>query len=108
MNRASGSGVSIFLIAVGAILYFAVSTSVTGVSLSTIGVILMIVGAVGLVVSFVAFSTSRGRDAHTTVVQGSPPSPVEHDRCPGHRPLITSTNGTTSVPKSLAIVAGDD
>ena len=46
-----GIGTSIFLIAIGAILRFAVHTSVSGVSLHTIGVILIVVGAVGLVVS---------------------------------------------------------
>ena len=43
-----GIGVSLFLIAVGAILDFAVSVHTTGFNLNTMGVILMIVGAVGL------------------------------------------------------------
>ena len=45
-----GHGRSILLIAVGAILRFAVAASVSGVSLATVGVILMIVGAVGLLI----------------------------------------------------------
>jgi len=44
-------GGSLFLIAVGAILYFAVTASISGVSLATVGVILMVVGAIGLVLS---------------------------------------------------------
>jgi hypothetical protein len=44
-------GTSIFLIAVGAILRYAVSASVSGISLPTVGLILMIVGIVGLVLS---------------------------------------------------------
>ena len=40
-------GTSILLIAVGAILRFAVHVSASGLSIHTIGVILMIVGAVG-------------------------------------------------------------
>jgi uncharacterized membrane-anchored protein len=44
-------GTSIFLIAVGAILRYAVTTSVQGVALTTVGLILMIVGALGFVVS---------------------------------------------------------
>jgi membrane-bound ClpP family serine protease len=40
-----GIGAGIFLIAVGAILTFAVHTTVNGISLQAIGVILMIVGA---------------------------------------------------------------
>jgi heme/copper-type cytochrome/quinol oxidase subunit 2 len=42
-------GTSIFLIAVGAILRYAVTATVEGVSLTTVGLILMIVGIVGLV-----------------------------------------------------------
>jgi len=45
------TGISIFLIAAGAILYFAVSTSVSGLNLATVGIILMIVGGLGLAVS---------------------------------------------------------
>jgi hypothetical protein len=44
-----GLGVSIFLIAVGAILTWAVNATVSGLELNTIGVILMIVGIIGLV-----------------------------------------------------------
>lgn len=44
-------GFSLFAIAVGAILKFAVTAQVAGISISTIGVILMVVGAVGLIVS---------------------------------------------------------
>ena len=44
-------GTSIFLIATGAILRYAVTASVSGISLTTIGLILMIVGAVGVVLS---------------------------------------------------------
>jgi Domain of unknown function (DUF6458) len=45
------TGTSLFLIAVGAILRYAVTASVSGVSLATVGLILMIVGGVGLVIS---------------------------------------------------------
>jgi hypothetical protein len=44
-------GTSLFLIAVGAVLRFAVSVSTHGFSIHTIGVILMIVGVVGLIIS---------------------------------------------------------
>ena len=46
-----GIGTSIFLIAVGAILKFAVTADVSGVSLATVGTILIIVGVVGLLIS---------------------------------------------------------
>jgi hypothetical protein len=46
-----GLGTSIFLIAVGAILKYAVTADVEGVEVSTVGLILMIVGVVGLLLS---------------------------------------------------------
>jgi len=48
-----GIGVSIFLIAIGAILRFAVTASVTGINVNTVGVILMVVGVIGLVLSLI-------------------------------------------------------
>jgi hypothetical protein len=54
-------GTSIFLIAVGAILRYAVTFHVSGVSRPTIGLILMIAGAVGLVLSLIYAATARGR-----------------------------------------------
>jgi hypothetical protein len=56
-------GTSLLLIAVGAILRFAVHVSASGFSIHTVGVILMIVGAIGLLISlfFVnAVSARRG------------------------------------------------
>jgi hypothetical protein len=44
-------GASVLLIAIGAILLFAVTTSIAGVSVNTIGVILMVAGGVGLLIS---------------------------------------------------------
>ena len=46
-----GIGTSIFLIAVGAILKYAVTDTFSGIELATVGVILMVVGIIGLVVS---------------------------------------------------------
>ena len=54
-----GIGVSIFLIAVGAILTFAVDATVSGVSIQTVGVILMIAGALGLIVTLMIFGPRR-------------------------------------------------
>ena len=51
-NRARmGFGVSIFLLAVGAILAFAVEVETNGLNINTVGVILMLVGAIGLLAS---------------------------------------------------------
>ena len=56
-----GIGTSIFLIALGAILYFAVSVSADGFNINTIGLILMVVGAIGLAVSLLMASMARRR-----------------------------------------------
>ncbi len=48
-----GIRISVFLIALGAGLSFAVNLTVSGLELDTIGVILMVVGAIGLVASLV-------------------------------------------------------
>jgi hypothetical protein len=55
-----GFGTSIFLIAIGAILDFAVKVQTTGFNLNTIGLILMIVGAIGLVLSLIFWSSWGG------------------------------------------------
>jgi hypothetical protein len=54
-----GIGVSIFLIAVGAILTFAVHATVSGISIQTIGVILMVVGVLGLLTTMLIFAPRR-------------------------------------------------
>jgi hypothetical protein len=46
-----GIGASIFLIAVGAILAFAVNVSVSGLDLAVVGWILMLAGVVGLIMT---------------------------------------------------------
>ena len=58
-----GIGVSVFMLAVGAILAFAVNASVPNANLDLIGVILMIVGGIGLLVSL-AFASSRRDDTY--------------------------------------------
>ncbi len=55
-------GTSIFLIAVGAILRYAVTFHVSGVSRPTIGLILIVAGIVGLVLSLIYMATARGRE----------------------------------------------
>jgi Flp pilus assembly protein protease CpaA len=54
-------GGSLFLIAVGAILAFAVTASVAGVDLQTVGWILMIIGVIGLILGL--FLMNRARSA---------------------------------------------
>jgi hypothetical protein len=64
--------VSLFLIAVGAILTFAVSATAEGFDINTVGVILMIVGGLGLLLSLLFWSSiapfNRG-NGHTTVIR---------------------------------------
>jgi hypothetical protein len=63
-----GIGISVFLIALGAVLAFAVNLTVSGLELQTIGVILMVVGAIGLVASLVMWG---GLTRPRTVVEDS-------------------------------------
>jgi hypothetical protein len=61
-----GIGVSVFLIALGAILAFAVNVAVSGLDLSTVGWILMAAGTIGLVVALATINGWPG--ARTAVV----------------------------------------
>jgi hypothetical protein len=53
-------GVALLLIAVGAILRFAITAHLAGVSIDTVGVILMIVGVVALGIGLVSRFGSGG------------------------------------------------
>ena len=83
-----GIGVSIFLIALGAILAFAVNVSSGGIDLNTIGVILMVVGVVGLAVTMLIMNGGGGGwygGRRTTVVDDGyvdevDPAPVTRRR----------------------------
>jgi hypothetical protein len=56
-----GISLSIFLIAAGAILAWAVNAEVSGIDIQVAGAILMVVGAVGLIVSLIFWSSWRER-----------------------------------------------
>jgi len=67
-----GIGVSLFFLAAGAILKYAINVNnPSGVNLNTIGVILMIVGAVGVILSMAFWSRLGfgGRGRRETVVE---------------------------------------
>ncbi len=73
-----GIGVSLILIAVGAVLTWAVNATVSGLNIHTVGVILMIVGIVGLLLSLMFWSSwggpaGWGRRRTTYVDDGGPP-----------------------------------
>ena len=65
-----GIGVSIFLIAIGAILKYGVDqNAVSGVNLDTIGIILMIVGAIGLIWALIAMAATSRRAGRDTIIE---------------------------------------
>jgi hypothetical protein len=73
-------GASLVLIAIGAILKFAVTKQVSGINLNTVGVVLMIVGIVGLALTLILMNTRRRtdvvhRNGSTTYVE--PVDPVD-------------------------------
>lgn len=57
------TGLSLILIAAGAVLTFAVTATVTGIDITAVGVILMVVGIIGLMLSllFLASFAPFGR-----------------------------------------------
>jgi hypothetical protein len=58
-------GTSTFLVAVGAIMRYAVTVQGNGFNVAMVGAILMIVGLVGAVVTLAVFASSRRRTAFT-------------------------------------------
>lgn len=70
--RNGGIGGSLFLVALGAILYWAVTVEAEGFNINTIGLILMIVGIVGLILTLImtASATRTEReDTDVTIVE---------------------------------------
>ena len=72
-------GASLVLIALGAIVKYAVTTSVSGVSLSTVGVVLMVVGLIGLVLSIIVASSARRTDVVHHTARGDFADPASGD-----------------------------
>jgi hypothetical protein len=64
-----GIGVSLLLIAAGAVLIWAVHATVGGVDIHTIGWILLIVGAVGALLSLIFWSSWGGPPQRDRVVE---------------------------------------
>ena len=60
-----GIGASVFLLAVGAILTFALNVEISGVDLDMVGWVLMAAGAIGLVVTLIIWG-GRRREVVTT------------------------------------------
>ena len=67
-----GIGVSLLLIAVGAVLAFAFHVTTSGFNINTIGIILLVVGAVGALISLIFWSSWGGfgsARSETTVIE---------------------------------------
>jgi hypothetical protein len=64
-------GASLFLIAVGAILHFAVTATISGIDIQVVGTILMVIGVLGFLISIFLYLQAR-RDYAT---RGGPPPP---------------------------------
>lgn len=62
-------GASIFLIAVGAILKFAVTYTVAGIDIQVVGVILMIAGGIGLLLGLFLMAQAKRTPVNQQVVQ---------------------------------------
>ena len=75
--KVMGISTSIFLIATGAILDYAVDVRTSGINLHTVGAILMIVGIVGLLLSLLFWSSWGGWGFRRDV--------VVHDEVPRRR-----------------------
>jgi hypothetical protein len=101
-----GIGVSLLLIAVGAVLTWAVTATANGIDVNTVGVILMVVGLAGLVLSLMFWSSWGGprfarREAY---VEGAAPvatrrsyvedAPVERRTVVEDQPVATSRRRT--------------
>ncbi|HEY0487774.1 MAG TPA: DUF6458 family protein [Mycobacteriales bacterium] len=76
-----GIGASIFLLALGAILAFAVDFNISGVDIHVVGWILMVVGVIGLVLTLVVWGPRRRaatvvRESRYVDDPGNPPPPA--------------------------------
>jgi hypothetical protein len=74
-----GIGTSIFLIALGAILAFAVNADVSGIEIATVGLILIVAGVLGLLISLLYANMARGR---------ATAAPVQRERVVERDPLL--------------------
>jgi hypothetical protein len=101
MMRETGIGTSLLLIAIGAVLAFAVNLQTTGLDLNAVGVILMVVGLVGLVFSMIVlegmFAVGRRNvphyyDEHVHEPEMTPPH--EHRQADTHDIVYEDPRGT--------------
>lgn len=67
--RTGGIGGSLLLIALGAILYWAVSVEAEGIDINMVGLILLVVGIVGLILTLIMTASSKDNDKDVTIVE---------------------------------------
>jgi hypothetical protein len=91
-----GIGVGLVLVAIGAVLAFAVHAVVSGVDIRTVGVILMAVGAVGVVIELAIFAPRR---RSVTTYAAAPATAAPTAAAPA-----TASAGQTVVPGSVTHV----
>ena len=75
-----GISLSILLVAVGAVLTWAVTAEAQGININAVGVILMIVGGIGLLVSLAFWSSWGGFGARDDGRGGQNTTVIERDR----------------------------
>src|SRR3954469_1825110 len=76
-GKTMGIGTSIFLIALGAILRFAVTATVSGIEIATVGTILLVVGIIGLLISLLYTTIWADRTRAAPVDRGVAPTERE-------------------------------
>lgn len=82
------TGISLFFLAVGAILTFAIDVTAEGIDLDTIGVILMVIGLLGMLFSLVLWDNwgpTRSLRRDDDVVVDRRPDVVIDDEAPVRR-----------------------
>ncbi len=102
-------GAGLALIAIGAILRFAISTvSTHGIAVHTIGDILMLVGVLGLVLSVAVWApwARNRRPVYRTEVP--PDRPVYRTEVPADRPVYRTEVPLDEVPQTRAYPYEDD
>lgn len=65
-----GTGVSLLLIVIGAVLAWAVSATTSGLNVHAVGYILLVVGIIGLALSMIFWSTWAGPGYFTGTARG--------------------------------------
>jgi hypothetical protein len=100
--RETSIGTSLFLVAAGAVLAFAVNLQSTAIDINTIGVILMVVGIIGLILSFIVIGTwTAASPGHDTYIVHDDPvtTPHEHRRVSTHDVVYENDDETTHVER---------